>query len=153
MSALHAPPLPRLSQRRRLVGFTYSCAVLGLLLLLAHWTVSSGPMGTVGALLSLATLIGVAKLRKDFPQATPAEGHWDERQRERITWAYASAFQVVCTLVCVAVTGAVLYDFMGWTLRLPPGMQWLSLLYVYCVALFGLPAAFLAWTEPDLTDE
>lgn len=159
MNALTAPrPLPTRTHRRRLV-ITFAAGLTAVLLVSAlSLSLPAQPtrgaaalllMGLYGAGILCATVSGW-QLARPAAQGLP-QGHaedLDERQRDRVAQAMATAYRILSLLIIALFLG-FLWGGDGLLSRLKstqtgPGIA-LSLLLLIPL----LPSAVLAWTEPD----
>lgn len=148
-------PLAPLNVRRRLVLI----GVLGLVAILVSQFLRASEVNSavwsplaVGGVIVL--VFGWARLvvpgYLGLPQ--PDRPDLDERQRAVVTNAYASAYRVVVTGLMAACAYLLLTDLFAGL----PGLGRLSDSAIMVVGLIwvviGLPAAILAWNEPDAAD-
>lgn len=148
-------PLAPLTIRRRLVLI----GVLGLVtILVSQFLRSSGVNGAVWSPLAVGGLIilvfGWARLvfpgYLGLPQMDQPD--LDERQRAVVTNAYASAYRVVAIGLMSTCAYLMLTDMFAGLPRLSnlgdSGILVAGLIWT----VIGLPAAILAWNEPDPAD-
>lgn len=99
---------------------------------------------------TLLTFIGGIQLMKPARLGLP-EGRdrsLDERQWQRLSGAHITAYRLLGGLFLLAV----LYLLLAFQHHLPtpsPRIAWMSLYLGAIIFVPALPAAVLAWTEPD----
>ena len=139
-------------KRRLSVACLYLGVFLALLLMVTKSDGSSGslPLSLLVSLfvvVSLAGLAGVLQTQKTlFPDAL---GPLDERQRGVRNQAYVLAYRVLGLLVILSA-GYALAIRVG-RFRLPglSSLEVFLLMIGAAVVVMTLPAAIMAWTEPD----
>lgn len=75
----------------------------------------------------------------------------DERQRIVLTGAYATAYKVLAAGLMLVVAYGVVADMVTGLPRLPESGNATMMVGLIWVVI-SLPAALLAWTEPDITE-
>lgn len=148
-------PLAPLAQRRRavLIG-SVGFAVLLISQVLRGLEVSSALWNGLGAAGIVVMVFGWSRLV--FPGfmglPRPNQAHLDERQRAVLTDAYATAYQVLAAGLMLAVAYGIVAQNLTALPRLPEsGNTTVAVGLIWVV--ISLPAAILAWTEPDPAGE
>ncbi|GAA5513493.1 hypothetical protein Dcar01_02231 [Deinococcus carri] len=148
-------PLAPLAQRRRAVLI----GVFGfLLLLLAQFLRSAESSSALWNGLSAAGMVivvfGWSRLLFPGFMGLPRldQPDLDERQRAVLTRAYATAYQVLALGLLLVYAYGWLTDVLPGLPRLTGGVNAIMLVGLVWIVM-GLPAAILAWTEPDPAGE
>lgn len=147
-------PLAPLAQRRRAVLI----GVFGFVLMLLSQFLStagvSRPVEVITGVAGIVTVVfGWSRLvfgLVGLPQLD--QPGLDERQRAVVTAAYAAAYRVLASGLLLSYTYVMLTNLFAGLPKLTD-LASSSLMLVGLIWLvIGLPAAILAWTEPDPTD-
>ena len=148
-------PLAPLPVRRRLVGLTLTCFLgyVVLMVLAIRLGTPQGPQETLKNLALLSfVLSALSGWRLYFPRSlglpSLLKPDLDERQRHVVSQANSQAYTVVSTLLGLCIVYLALASTLGWPL--PAGPEAWTLIATTVSGLIGaLPAALLAWSEPD----
>lgn len=148
----HNPPAP-LSRRRFSVRLAYGAWAVMLLVFLALLLMGGDLWKAPLSLLAVLTLLG-AFLTKAAASGLPTlqDPHLDERERTRLTEAYALAHRFSMFAVGTAFAVITLLNLLNVAVIWPKMNVWSALLTTTFVLFWLLPTAILAWTEPDLLE-
>lgn len=152
-----SPRLLPLGQRRRLVLI----GVIGFALMLLGQALRSWFSPQAASIWSLPSLAGLLLViygwaRLLVPQYSglprPDQPGLDERQQAVMTRAYAAAYRVLAVVVLVAYLYVMLTTWFPELSRVFRGAEPFLLGIGLSWLVGGLPAAILAWNEPDTTE-
>lgn len=146
------PPLLPLASRRRLVII----GAAGLLLIFASVFMQAVAATTDWRILSVVGIVtmvyGWARfVLPGFYRMIPT-GNLDERQQGVVAHAYATAYQILACGIVVVGLYFTLTDLFPALPELGSMADKSMLLLALIWTVIGLPAAILAWTEPDFRD-